>query len=101
MDASSIKEFQIKDDEFKSIEQDVYDINTKVGIKIKMKSNRLLEKIYIPYELLKDKDLESKIVSAVNEASELVSVQVSEDIFKLLLKKGIVPKIIGGNDDYE
>lgn len=101
MPQPNIREFPIHDEALKSIENDVYDINTRSGIKIKMKSNRLLEKIHIPYNLLTSKELEGKIVEAINEASELVSSQVSEDIFRILLKKGLVPTNIEDSSDYD
>lgn len=101
MEGPQIKEFQINDEALKNIENDIYEINTKVGIKIKMKASRFLEDISIPTELLKDTQLNKKIVEAFNEASELVSNQVSEDIFRILLQKGIIPKFYQGPESYE
>ncbi|HHU28648.1 TPA: hypothetical protein GXZ54_05750 [bacterium] len=101
MEGPQIKEFQINDEALKNIENDIYEINTKVGIKINMKSNRMVEDIVIPLDVLKDEELEKKLVDAFNEASELVSNQVSEDIFRLLLQRGIIPNIYKGSNNYE
>ena len=58
MEGPQIKEFQINDEALKNIENDIYEINTKVGIKINMKSNRMVEDIVIPLDVLKDEELE-------------------------------------------